>query len=561
MALPEDPAVPREVDARSCPWRAAPRARPRGCGRRPSDRSRARPGTGRRSRGTRRCPRTSNSGPATANPARSPASVAASKRATVLPRRPSSIAVATAMKPRIDGMLAAVAAPSRSRVPRMSGMLTVAQVMTTATSPKNGPHCMTCQCPRRSDRMPKSGDRIELGRVERRGDQAERERIRDRRRWQPHELVEDAVVLVELGEVVGQHRAGEPGAEAQREGAGQHGPQRSIHCRKPSGARSPDAAERNSALPGPYHPRHYLAQRMEGLAVGRVAIVTDSASDFDPARAASLGIAIVPLVVTFGNDTYSAGRRPLDRRVLAADDRARRAVPEDGGVQPGRLPDDLPEGLRRRRRVRSSRSMSRTRCRARSRPPRSRRRRSRTARSSRRLDVGASMGEGILAELGVQMANAGASARRDRRRRSTRRRDDMRDLPRAGHARIPQARRPDQRRPGRDRHAPVGQADHRGQGRQGRDGRSGADARQGPRAAHRAPHRAPDRAAVDPAHDRRRRRGVRRRARRRVPASTARRSRSTSSGRPSGRTSARAASVAWRCTPRARDRGRRERTR
>jgi DegV family protein with EDD domain len=41
--------------------------------------------------------------------------------------------------------------------------------------------------------------------------------------------------------------------------------------------------------------------------VGRVAVVTDSASDFDPARAAALGIAIVPLLVSFGNDTYSAG--------------------------------------------------------------------------------------------------------------------------------------------------------------------------------------------------------------------------------------------------------------
>lgn len=41
--------------------------------------------------------------------------------------------------------------------------------------------------------------------------------------------------------------------------------------------------------------------------MGRVAIVTDSASDFDPARAASLGISIVPLVVSFGDETFSAG--------------------------------------------------------------------------------------------------------------------------------------------------------------------------------------------------------------------------------------------------------------
>ena len=41
--------------------------------------------------------------------------------------------------------------------------------------------------------------------------------------------------------------------------------------------------------------------------MSRVAVVTDSASDFDPARAASLGIAIVPLIVNFGKDAFSAG--------------------------------------------------------------------------------------------------------------------------------------------------------------------------------------------------------------------------------------------------------------
>jgi DegV family protein with EDD domain len=41
--------------------------------------------------------------------------------------------------------------------------------------------------------------------------------------------------------------------------------------------------------------------------VSRVAVVTDSASDFNPARAAALGIAIVPLIVSFGNETFSAG--------------------------------------------------------------------------------------------------------------------------------------------------------------------------------------------------------------------------------------------------------------
>ena len=39
----------------------------------------------------------------------------------------------------------------------------------------------------------------------------------------------------------------------------------------------------------------------------QVAIFTDSASDLDPARAAADGISIIPLLVTFGPDTYKAG--------------------------------------------------------------------------------------------------------------------------------------------------------------------------------------------------------------------------------------------------------------
>jgi fatty acid kinase fatty acid binding subunit len=41
--------------------------------------------------------------------------------------------------------------------------------------------------------------------------------------------------------------------------------------------------------------------------VARVAIFTDSASDLDPAEAAASGINIIPLLVTFGNETFKAG--------------------------------------------------------------------------------------------------------------------------------------------------------------------------------------------------------------------------------------------------------------
>jgi DegV family protein with EDD domain len=41
--------------------------------------------------------------------------------------------------------------------------------------------------------------------------------------------------------------------------------------------------------------------------LSKVAIFTDSASDLDPAEAAAEGISIIPLLVTFGSDTYKAG--------------------------------------------------------------------------------------------------------------------------------------------------------------------------------------------------------------------------------------------------------------
>lgn len=41
--------------------------------------------------------------------------------------------------------------------------------------------------------------------------------------------------------------------------------------------------------------------------MSRIAFVTDSASDLDPARAASLGVTVVPLIVNFGKETFSAG--------------------------------------------------------------------------------------------------------------------------------------------------------------------------------------------------------------------------------------------------------------
>lgn len=41
--------------------------------------------------------------------------------------------------------------------------------------------------------------------------------------------------------------------------------------------------------------------------MSRVAIVTDSAADLDPGTAASLGITVIPLIVSFGSTSYRAG--------------------------------------------------------------------------------------------------------------------------------------------------------------------------------------------------------------------------------------------------------------
>ncbi len=70
----------------------------------------------------------------------------------------------------------------------------------------------------------------------------------------------------------------------------------------------------------------------EATPLTRVAIFTDSASDLDAAEAASLGVTVIPLLVTFGDKTFRAGHGAEHRGVLGAHDRRRRAVPQDGGL-------------------------------------------------------------------------------------------------------------------------------------------------------------------------------------------------------------------------------------
>ena len=74
--------------------------------------------------------------------------------------------------------------------------------------------------------------------------------------------------------------------------------------------------------------------------MSHVAIVTDSASDLPPDVARAAGITVVPLVVSFGAETFRPDVDLTTDEFWAADDRARRAVPDD---------------RRRRRRATSSR--------------------------------------------------------------------------------------------------------------------------------------------------------------------------------------------------------------
>jgi DegV family protein with EDD domain len=143
--------------------------------------------------------------------------------------------------------------------------------------------------------------------------------------------------------------------------------------------------------------------------VGRVAIVTDSASDMDPARAASLGISIVPLIVNFGKETFSAGVN------LSTDEFWKRMTapeapfPTTAACSPG----DFQQAYQRAFdggadavvSVHVAGTLSGT---------------IKAAEVGRAMfkdreihivdSMSASMGEGILAELGVEMANAGVPA-------------------------------------------------------------------------------------------------------------------------------------------------------
>ena len=157
--------------------------------------------------------------------------------------------------------------------------------------------------------------------------------------------------------------------------------------------------------------------------MSRVAVVTDSASDFDPARAASLGIAVVPLIVNFGKDEFSAGVNLSTAEFWARMKAPDAPFPTTAACSPGDVQqvyqkafDDGAEGIVS---IHVAGTLSGTIKAAEI---------ARDMFKDRDIQVvdsrSASMGEGVLAELAVQMAGMGVSTA-EIAKVVTRRRDDI----------------------------------------------------------------------------------------------------------------------------------------
>jgi DegV family protein with EDD domain len=157
--------------------------------------------------------------------------------------------------------------------------------------------------------------------------------------------------------------------------------------------------------------------------VSSVAIVTDSASDMDPARAAALGITVVPLIVSFGKETFSAGVNMSTDEFWARMKAPDSPFPTTAACSPGdfqtayqRAFDAGADGIVS---IHVAGTLSGT---------------LKAAEIGRAMfrdrdihvvdSMSASMGEGMLAEMAVEMAKGGASAA-EIAATVTRRRDDL----------------------------------------------------------------------------------------------------------------------------------------
>jgi DegV family protein with EDD domain len=141
----------------------------------------------------------------------------------------------------------------------------------------------------------------------------------------------------------------------------------------------------------------------------RVAIVTDSASDLDPSSAAALGIVLVPLIAIFGETEYLAGvdltaREFWDRLTAPGAPFPRTAAASAGSFQAA-FEQCFRDGAAAIVCVTVADTLSATYKSAAM---------ARDALPHREIHLvdswGASMVEGVLAEIGVEMAGRGASA-------------------------------------------------------------------------------------------------------------------------------------------------------
>jgi DegV family protein with EDD domain len=143
--------------------------------------------------------------------------------------------------------------------------------------------------------------------------------------------------------------------------------------------------------------------------VGHVAIVTDSASDLDKARADTLGIKIVPLAVSFGDETFKAGVDLTSEAFWARMTAPEAPFPKTAASSPGDFQavyeQAFADGADAVVSIHVAGTLSGT---------------MKSAEIARGLladreihivdSTSASMGEGLLAELGIDLAARGVSA-------------------------------------------------------------------------------------------------------------------------------------------------------
>ena len=368
------------------------------------------------------------------NPTPRPARVAPSNRAAALPRRSSLPAVASAMKPRIDGTLAAVEAPSSSARAAEHGEV------------RGQPGHDHRDRRRRPARRASPGD----GRAGRRGSRRTATGRARRRRTSQRAAPTDAGVDGRARRARGASRGTArsiapvrpvlkrsvkvPASTARRE--------RSIAGSV--AARRARSDSRHRAGPRPYHARNVPAVPRRRNALEPRRDLHRFRVGHGPGGCRERGDRASSRCWSLRPRNVQGRRRALGRGLLGADGgrrmrRSPRRPPRRRATS--RTPTRPPSRPAPRR---SSRSTWPARCRARSRAPRSRATCCPTARSTSSTRSAPRWREGILARMARRARRRGPAGRRDRRGARGARAGHA-DVRRARDPRVPQEGRPDQR--------------------------------------------------------------------------------------------------------------------